>query len=51
MRLAEAIGALTLAEAWRTRVDAKFGSVSAHYLGRKQRIAEKVHFDRPQAPG
>jgi hypothetical protein len=41
-------GTLTFAEAWRTRVDAKFGSVDAHYLGRQQLIAEKTFFDRPQ---
>lgn len=41
-------GTLSFAEAWRTRVDAKFGSVNAHYLGRAQLIAEKMHFDRPQ---
>jgi hypothetical protein len=41
-------GTLTFAEAWRTRVDAKFGSVDAHYVGREQLIAEKVFFDRPQ---
>jgi hypothetical protein len=41
-------GTLTFAEAWRTRVDAKFGSVNAHYLGREQLIAEKTFFDRPQ---
>lgn len=39
---------LSFAEAWRTRVDAKFGAVAAHYLGREQLIAEKEHFDRPQ---
>jgi hypothetical protein len=39
---------LSFAEAWRTRVDAKFGAVDAHYLGREQLIAEKQHFDRPQ---
>jgi hypothetical protein len=39
---------LSFAEAWRTRVDAKFGDVDAHYLGREQLIAEKLHFDRPQ---
>lgn len=39
---------LSFAEAWRTRVDAKFGAVDAHYLGRDQLIAEKMHFDRPQ---
>lgn len=41
-------GTLTFAEAWRTRVDAKFGSVDAHYLGRAQLVAEKTFFDRPQ---
>lgn len=41
-------GTLTFAEAWRTRIDAKFGSVNAHYLGRAQLIAEKSYFDRPQ---
>jgi hypothetical protein len=41
-------GTLTFAEAWRTRADAKFGSVDAHYLGREQLIAEKTFFDRPQ---
>ena len=41
-------GTLTFAEAWRTRVDARFGSVDAHYLGRDQLIAEKTFFDRPQ---
>ena len=41
-------GTLTFAEAWRTRIDARFGSVNAHYLGRAQLIAEKRHFDRPQ---
>jgi hypothetical protein len=41
-------GTLTFAEAWRTRVDARFGTVEAHYLGRKQLIAEKSFFDRPQ---
>ena len=41
-------GTLTFAEVWRTRVDAKFGSVDAHYLGREQLIAEKTFFDRPQ---
>lgn len=41
-------GTLDFAEAWRTRVDAKFGSVDAHYLGREQLIAEKTFFDRPQ---
>lgn len=39
---------LSFSEAWRTRVDAKFGTVDAHYLGRAQLIAEKQHFDRPQ---
>ena len=39
---------LSFAEAWRTRVDAKFGAVDAHYLGREQLLAEKTHFDRPQ---
>lgn len=39
---------LSFAEAWRTRVDAKFGAIDAHYLGRAQLIAEKRHFDRPQ---
>jgi hypothetical protein len=39
---------LTFAEAWRTRVDAKFGEVDTHYLGREQLISEKRHFDRPQ---
>lgn len=41
-------GTLTFAEAWRTRVDAKFGPVDVHYLGREQLIAEKTFFDRPQ---
>jgi hypothetical protein len=41
-------GTLTFVEAWRKRVDAKFGSVDAHYLGRAQLIAEKTFFDRPQ---
>jgi hypothetical protein len=41
-------GTLTFTEAWRTRVDAKFGAVDAHYLGRDQLIAEKIFFDRPQ---
>jgi hypothetical protein len=41
-------GTLTFAKAWQTRVDAKFGSVDAHYLGRDQLIAEKTFFDRPQ---
>ncbi len=41
-------GTLTFSEAWRTRVDARFGSVDAHYLGREQLIAEKTFFDRPQ---
>jgi hypothetical protein len=41
-------GTMTFAEAWRSRVDAKFGSVDAHYLGREQLIAEKTFFDRPQ---
>ena len=41
-------GTMTFAEAWRTRVDAKFGSVDAHYLGRQQLIAEKAFYDRPQ---
>ena len=40
-------GTMTFAEAWRSRVDAKFGSVDAHYLGRQQLIAEKTFFDRP----
>jgi hypothetical protein len=39
---------LSFAEAWRTRVDARFGAVDAHYLGRDALIAEKRHFDRPQ---
>jgi hypothetical protein len=39
---------MSFSEAWRTRVDAKFGTVDAHYLGRAQLIAEKQHFDRPQ---
>jgi hypothetical protein len=39
---------LSFAEAWRTRVDAKFGAIDAHYLGRDQLIAEKRYFDRPQ---
>lgn len=39
---------LTFAEAWRTRVDAKFGTVDAHYLGREQLVSEKRYFDRPQ---
>jgi hypothetical protein len=38
-------GTLTFAEAWRTRVDARFGFVDAHYLGRKQLIAEKTFSD------
>ena len=41
-------GTLTYADAWRTRVDAKFGSVDAHFLGRDELIAEKTFFDRPQ---
>jgi hypothetical protein len=41
-------GTLTFAEAWRTRVDAKFGAVAAHFLDRTAPIAEKRHFDRPQ---
>ncbi len=41
-------GTLSFAEAWRTRVNAKFGAIDAHYLGREQLIAEKTHFDRPQ---
>jgi hypothetical protein len=41
-------GTLGFAEAWRTRVDARFGSVPAHYLGREQLIQEKEFFDRPQ---
>jgi hypothetical protein len=41
-------GTLTFAHAWRTRVDSRFGSVDAHYLGREQLIAEKTFFDRPQ---
>ncbi len=41
-------GTLSFAEAWRTRVDAKFGLVDAHYLGREQLIAEKTFYDRPQ---
>jgi hypothetical protein len=39
---------MSFAEAWRTRVDARFGTVPAHYLGRDQLLAEKRHFDRPQ---
>jgi hypothetical protein len=39
---------LSFAEAWRTRADAKFGAVDAHYLSREALIAEKRHFDRPQ---
>lgn len=39
---------LSFAEAWRTRVDARFGAVGAHYLGREALIAEKRHFARPQ---
>jgi hypothetical protein len=39
---------LSFAEAWRTRVDAPFGTVDAHFLGREQLLAEKRHFDRPQ---
>lgn len=39
---------LTFAEAWRARVDARFGSVDAHYLGREHLIAEKLHFNREQ---
>jgi hypothetical protein len=39
---------LSFAQAWRTRVDARFGAVDAHYLGRDALIAEKRHFDRPQ---
>ncbi len=41
-------GTLSFAEAWKSRVDAKFGSVATHYLGREQLIAEKTFFDRPQ---
>jgi hypothetical protein len=39
---------VTFAEAWRARVDARFGAVPAHYLGKEHLIAEKVHFDRDQ---
>jgi len=39
---------LIYAHAWRTRVNAKFGSVNAHFLGRDELIAEKTFFDRPQ---
>ena len=39
---------VTFAEAWRQRVDARFGPVDAHYLGRNELIAEKKYLDRPQ---
>lgn len=39
---------VTFAKAWRRRVDARFGPVKAHYLGRSELIAEKSYFDRDQ---
>ena len=36
------------ADAWRRRVDAPFGKVSAHYLSLPDLIAEKTHWSRPQ---
>lgn len=43
-----AFGTTTFRKAWNQRVDAGFGSVPAHYLGRDQLIAEKRYYDRPQ---
>lgn len=43
-----AFGTITFREAWRSRLDAAFGSVPAHYLGREHLLREKRHFDRPQ---
>lgn len=34
--------------AWRARVDGRFGSVAAHYLGLDDLIAAKIAADRPQ---
>jgi hypothetical protein len=39
---------VSFVEAWRDRVDARFGDVEAHYLSRRHLLAEKLHFDRPQ---
>lgn len=36
------------ATAWRSRVDGRFGSVAAHYLGLDDLIAAKIAADRPQ---
>lgn len=43
-----AFATMTFPQAWRGRVDAAFGTVPAHYLGREHLIREKQHFDRPQ---
>lgn len=39
---------VTFAEAWRGRAAARFGSVNTQFLGRKELIAEKLHFNRDQ---
>lgn len=39
---------VTFNAAWKRRLDAKFGAVSAHYLSLADLISEKAHFARPQ---
>lgn len=42
------LGAVRFRDAWRRRVDARYGRVPAHYLSLDDLIAEKEHWARPQ---
>ncbi len=42
------LGAVRFRDAWKRRVDARYGRVPAHYLSLDDLIAEKEHWARPQ---
>jgi len=41
-------GVASFAQAWKRRVDARYGKVDAHYLALEDLIAEKAHWRRDQ---
>ncbi len=46
--LSRVLGVRSFRAAWKTRVDARFGKVPAHFIGREQLISAKSASDRPQ---